>query len=84
MLNRRKKHLSFLETCDEIDELVRLNPDLNAILIEDKANGSAIIEMMRRKYPIVIAIEPKGGKLSRGQAVAPMFENGTVHLPNRP
>ena len=83
LTHRRKKHLSFLETCDEIDELVKLNPDLNAILIEDKANGSAIIEVMRKKYPYVIAVEPKGGKLSRAQAIAPMFEAGTVRLPDR-
>lgn len=83
LTHRRKKHLSFLETCDEIDELVKLNPDLNAILIEDKANGSAIIEVMRKKYPFVIAVEPKGGKMSRAEAVAPCFEVGTVHLPDR-
>ena len=53
-------------------------------MIEDKANGSAIIEVMRKKYPFVLAIEPKGGKLSRAQAVAPLFEAGTVHLPDRP
>jgi predicted phage terminase large subunit-like protein len=83
LTHRRKKHLSFLETCDEIDELVKLNPDLNAILIEDKANGSAIIEVMRKKYPFVIAVEPKGGKRSRAEAVAPCFETGAVHLPDR-
>lgn len=83
LTNRIKKHLSFLETLDEIDRLIKVTPQLNAILIEDKANGSAIIEVLRKKYPFVIAVEPKGGKQSRAQAIAPCFETGAVHLPNR-
>lgn len=63
--------------------MIKITPQLNAILIEDKANGSAIIEVLRKKYPFVIACEPKGGKQSRAEAVAPCFETGAVHLPNR-
>lgn len=59
-------------------------PDLNVILIEDKANGSAIIEVLRQKYPYVIAVQPRGGKESRAQAIAPLFECGNVYLPDRP
>lgn len=83
LTNRVKKHLSFLQTLDEIDNMIKVTPNLNAILIEDKANGSAIIEVLRKKYPFVIAVEPKGGKQSRAEAVAPCFETGKVHLPNR-
>lgn len=84
LTHRRKARLSFLETIQQIEELIKLVPDLNAILIEDKANGSAIIEVLRQKYPYVIAVQPKGGKESRAQAIAPCFECGNVYLPDRP
>lgn len=83
LTNRIKKHLSFTETLEELDRLIQLTPGLNAVLIEDKANGSAIIDVLRKRYPFIIAVEPKGGKQSRAEAVAPCFETGKVHLPNR-
>jgi predicted phage terminase large subunit-like protein len=37
----------------------------SAVLIEDKANGSAVIKSMRRNVSGVVPIEPEGGKISR-------------------
>lgn len=39
------------------------------VLIEDKANGSAIIKSMKRHVTGVIAVEPEGGKVSRFFAI---------------
>ncbi len=52
-----------------------------AKLVEDKANGTAVIATLRRKVPAVIAIEPQGGKDARASAVAPRAEAGNVILP---
>ncbi len=52
-----------------------------AKLVEDKANGTAVIATLRRKVPAVIAIEPQGGKYVRASAVAPRAEAGNVILP---
>ncbi len=51
-------------------------------LIEDKANGSAIISELRKEVPGVVAIEPYGGKLARAQAMAPLWESFSVELPD--
>lgn len=53
---------------------------VNGVLIEDKANGSAIINVMRKRLSGVVAITPKGGKMSRAQAVACLVEAGNVVL----
>lgn len=37
----------------------------NVTLIEDKANGSAIIKSVKRKISGVVAVEPEGGKTAR-------------------
>ena len=57
-------------------------PNTNAILIEDKANGPAIIDTIGKELPGVIAIEPQGSKQARAEAVVPLFEAGNVLLPH--
>lgn len=83
LISNRRKHLSFTETLEEIEDLMKIYPDTNAILIEDKANGSAIIDVMRKKYNNIIAVQPQGGKESRASAIAPLFEAGSVYLPDK-
>jgi predicted phage terminase large subunit-like protein len=55
--------------------------DVNAILIEDKANGSAVVAVLKQEIPGVLAIQPEGGQESRAAAVAPLMEAGNVFLP---
>jgi len=51
-------------------------------LIEDKANGPAVIATLKNEIPGIIAIEPDGGKIARANAIAPYVESGNVYLPN--
>lgn len=55
-----------------------------AILIEDKANGPAIIEELKKELPGVIAVNPEGGKVARAWAVSPEVEAGNCYLPELP
>jgi|GEM_PF-1062089 predicted phage terminase large subunit-like protein len=53
------------------------------LLIEDKANGSAIIDQLKREaagYQIV-QVNPLGGKAARGNAAAPSYEQGLIWHP---
>ncbi len=54
------------------------------ILVEAAANGPAIIDHLRREIGGVIAVSPRGTKLSRAQAVQPLVEAGNVYLPGAP
>lgn len=51
-------------------------------LVEDKANGTAVIAMLRRELPGLIPVEPQGGKVARLMAVLPTIEAGDVYLPD--
>ena len=51
-------------------------------LIEDKANGPAVIQMLKNEISGLIAVNPMGGKVSRAQAVSPDIEAGNVYLPS--
>ena len=75
------KHLDFPGTVEAIRTIRRLFPDTTYILIEDKANGSAIIQTLRKEFIGVIGLTPKGGKVSRVNAVTPAIESGHVYLP---
>lgn len=50
-------------------------------LIEDKANGTAVMNTLQSKVEGLIPVEPEGGKLARARAVTPRVESGNVHIP---
>lgn len=76
-----KRRMDFPETLRAIKAMNAKYPDRHSILIEDKANGPAIISMLRHEIPGVIAIEPKGSKTARANAVTSIVESGNVYLP---
>jgi len=57
-------------------------PQANAVLIEDKANGPAIISELQKEIAGVVPVNPEGGKLARAQATAPLWESGSIELPD--
>ena len=82
LLAQSRKRLTFSGTVKDIRAIRQRFPNTNAILIEDKANGPAIIETLGKELPGVIAIEPQGSKTARAEAVVPLFEAGNVLLPH--
>lgn len=75
MIRERLGYVALKNTIKEIDE--KYEP--LSILIEDKANGSAIIDEMGKNYNL-IAITPKESKVARTYAITPILEAKRVHL----
>ena len=71
----------FLKTIEAVMEMRRQFPRARKIGIEDKANGSAVIEVLKTKITGVEAIEPEGGKEARMAAALPELEAHDVYLP---
>jgi predicted phage terminase large subunit-like protein len=65
-----------------VEALTQRYPDTGTILIEDAANGPAIIDALVHRIPGIIAVSPQGGKLARAHAAQPRVEAGSVYLPN--
>lgn len=74
------QHLDFPGTVQAIRTVRLLYPRALAVLIEDKANGSAIISVLQREM-FCIPVNPRGGKEARVNAIAPAIESGHVFLP---
>jgi predicted phage terminase large subunit-like protein len=80
LLAMRWDRMSFTETLQAIRDLRAVWKPIE-IAIEDKANGSAIIELLKQELPGVIPIEPDGGKEARIMAATSSLEAGDLYLP---
>ena len=82
MMDLVHKRMGFVETLNQIRRMVKAYPDIDQLLIEDKANGSAIIDSLQYEdnVPSVVAINPEGGKYSRAQAVSGLFCGHRVYF----
>lgn len=66
------------------------DPDLGPVgsavthehLVEDKANGTAVIDVMKEQIAGLIPINPTNSKEARARAVTPECEAGNVYLPH--
>ena len=76
------RQMGFSETIRAIRETAARFPSARRVLIEDKANGPAILEVLRREL-FCVPVDPKGGKIARVNAVSPAIESGHVFLPQR-
>lgn len=77
------KRMGFTETVERIRRLCEEYPGIDQLIIEDKANGSAIIDTLKYTdgIPPIVAVNPLGGKYSRAQAVSPFIAGGSVYIP---
>jgi predicted phage terminase large subunit-like protein len=73
--------MNFMATVRAIEILAYRYPKIGPILIEDKANGTAIIQMLRDKLPGIISVRPDASKEARVNAVSFVIEAGDVYLP---
>ena len=76
----RNRRLDFPGTLAEIRQVRREYPNARTVLIEDKANGPAIIQTLQAEM-FCVPVNPMGGKLARVNAVSPAIESGHVWLP---
>lgn len=76
-----KQRMDFPETVRAIKAMNAKYPDRHSILIEDKANGPAIIAVLRHEISGIIPVKPEESKVARANAVTGLVESGNVYLP---
>lgn len=82
LLDQIRARMSFSETLKGVALLKTRYPQISVHLIEDKANGPAVIDMLKSSIPGIIAIEPDGSKHARAHAVTWVWEALNVFLPH--
>lgn len=76
------ERIEFVGTIQAFEAMCKKWPKTTAKLVEDKANGPAIISMLRNKIGGIIAVQPEGSKSARAAAVSPLCESKNVYLPH--
>ena len=73
--------MDFVETLKRFEAQANKHTDAEAKLIEDAANGPAVLSVLRDKISGLIAVSPQGGKEARAAAISPQVEAGNVFIP---
>lgn len=81
-LNAIWDRMGFVASRDACARLARMQPQASRVLVEDKANGSAIIDSLKASIPGIIPVEPQGSKESRWWAASADIEAKNVWLPD--
>jgi predicted phage terminase large subunit-like protein len=82
LIDQVRERLDFPATVAAVVRMTQKYPKALAKLIEDKANGPAVIASLRERISGLIAVNPQGGKIARANAVSPFVEAGNVYLPH--
>lgn len=86
LLKQFRDRLSFTESLAAmrrfISEATDLVPEgVHEHLVEDKANGTAVIDVLKTEIPGLIPVNPTNSKEARARASTPEIESGNVFLP---
>jgi predicted phage terminase large subunit-like protein len=81
LLDQVRGRMSFTASCAAVEKLTKRWPQAVAKLIEDKANGPAVISALGQKVSGLIPVEPTGSKYARASAASPLVEAGNVWIP---
>lgn len=82
LIDQVRDRMNFTQSIRALKNLSAKHPRAKAKLIENKANGPAIISTMKRQISGLIPVQPNGTKVERLYAVSPQFEAGNVYIPD--
>jgi predicted phage terminase large subunit-like protein len=83
ILDMFRERCEFTRTVQALLELSKAWPQAGVKLIEDKANGPAVISQLKSQTSGLVPVQvTQGDKQARVKAVAPFFRAGNVYLPH--
>ena len=74
--------MDFTESVAAVRALSGKWKSARAKVVENKANGPAIVNTLKKKIPGMVEFNPKGSKEERAMSVTPYFEAGNIHFPD--
>lgn len=80
VLDVRRGRWGFRKTCEEMKALARAWPQATEHVVEDKANGPAILDALADELPGLVPYSPKGSKTARAWTLEPMARNGRIWI----
>lgn len=81
LLDQVRDKVGFTETISLIKTLSVKWPMAGRKYIENKANGPAVMDSLKKVISGILPVEPEGSKVARANAVSGQIESGNVWLP---
>lgn len=82
LLDQTRARRTFTQTLTDMLTWAEDHPTVYERLVEDKANGTAVIDTLKEKVEGLIPVNPTDSKEARARAVTPECEAGNVYLPH--
>lgn len=82
LLDMIRRKMNVVDTINAIEQLSVKWPQAKLKLIEDKANGPAVIQLLRNRVSGLVPIPAVKSKAGRAQATEPAFESGHIYIPH--
>ncbi len=74
--------MDFTESVAAVRTLSGKWKSARAKVVENKANGPAIVNTLKKEIPGMVEFNPKGSKEERAMSITPYFEAGNIHFPD--
>lgn len=78
----KNEKMTFTESLSAVLTMTGKWPKVRAKVIEDKANGPAVIDVLSKRISGIVPFDPKGSKEERAIAVTAYFEAGNIFFPD--
>lgn len=82
LLDCVNERMSFTDTVQGVRRMSQLWPQAYDKLIEDKANGPAVENVLKSEIPGITLVNPEGGKEARANASSLYYSSGRLFLPH--
>ncbi len=81
LLHQVRARMSYTSTKGAVRTMAAQYPQRAGVLIEDKANGPAVMDDLKDEIDDLLPVEPYGSKVARAYAVTSVFAAGNVYIP---
>jgi len=82
LIDQIRDRMGFMQTISAFQMFAQRYPAMTPKLIEDTANGPAMIDALKKKVMGLIPIKPNASKSERLQICSPLYQAGNIHYPH--
>jgi predicted phage terminase large subunit-like protein len=82
LLHQVRRRMDFVESGQALKDMTAAWPQALLKLVEDKANGPAVIASLSATISGIVPEDPQGSKEARAHAISPFQEAGNLWLPD--
>lgn len=80
LVDRVHERFTFTETVSAVQKMAARWPQTSRIYVEKKANGAALLNMLRKRAALIKPVTPQGSKEARALACQPVVDDGNVAI----